>query len=60
MDYSKCTLVELRQMAKELGVEKVSTFKKEELIELLQNTESKGENQKKIHLVINLLMRTIR
>ena len=47
MDYSKCTLVELRQMAKELGVEKVSTFKKEELIELLQNTESKGEKSEK-------------
>ena len=35
MDYLKCTLVELRQIAKEYGVKNVSTLKKDELIELL-------------------------
>ena len=43
MDYSKCTLVELRQMAKELGVSNVSTLKKDNLIELLQNIDKKEE-----------------
>ena len=45
MDYSKCTLVELRQMAKELGVKSVSSLKKEELIDLL----SEVKNQKEIN-----------
>ena len=37
MDLSNCTLVELRQMAKEQGVKNVTKFKKDELIELLDN-----------------------
>ena len=41
MDYSKCTLVELRQMAKELGVKSVSTLKKEDLIELLSGVDTR-------------------
>ena len=37
MDLSNCTLVELRQLAKEQGVKNVTKFKKDELIELLDN-----------------------
>lgn len=37
MDLSKCTLVELRQMAKDKGVKSVTKLKKEELIELLSS-----------------------
>jgi transcription termination factor Rho len=32
MDFEKCTLVELRQLAKEKGVKNVSKLKKEDLI----------------------------
>jgi transcription termination factor Rho len=39
MDYENCTLVELRQLAKEVGIKNVSKLKKEELIELLNNQE---------------------
>ncbi len=39
MNYENCTLVELRQLAKERGVKNVSKLKKDELIELLKNME---------------------
>ena len=37
MNFENCTLVELRQMAKEKNIKNVSKLKKEELIELLLN-----------------------
>ena len=40
MDLSNCTLVELRQLAKEKGVKNVTKLKKDELIELLTQTDS--------------------
>lgn len=39
MDLTNCTLVELRQMAKENGVKNVTKLKKDELIKLLSNKE---------------------
>ena len=39
MNLSDCTLVELRQLAKEKGVKNVSKLKKEELIKLLSQKE---------------------
>ena len=39
MDFSNYTLVELRQLAKEKGLQNVSKLKKEELIEVLSNDE---------------------
>lgn len=44
MDLTKCTLVELRQLAKEQEIKNVTKLKKEELIELL----SKLESEKKV------------
>lgn len=44
MDFEKCTLVELRQLAKEKGIKNVSKLKKEELLEMLSNLSEK-ENQ---------------
>ena len=38
MDFEKCTLVELRQLAKEKGIKNVSKLKKDELIEILSNS----------------------
>ena len=43
MDFEKCTLVELRQLAKEKGIKNVSKLKKEELIEILSNLSEKDE-----------------
>ena len=43
MDFEKCTLVELRQLAKEKGIKNVSKLKKEELIEILSNSSEKNE-----------------
>lgn len=40
MDLTKCTLVELRQLAKEQKIKNVTKLKKEELIELLTKLES--------------------
>ena len=40
MDLSNCTLVDLRQLAKEKGVKNVTKLKKDELIELLTQTDS--------------------
>ena len=45
MDFEKCTLVELRQFAKEKGIKNVSKLKKDELIAILSE-ESKSENIK--------------
>ena len=45
MDLSNCTLVELRQMAKEQGIKNVTKLKKDELIELLSNNNSVSENE---------------
>ena len=42
MNLSDCTLVELRQMAKEKGVKNVTKLKKDELIEVLNE-----DNQRK-------------
>ena len=35
MNFEKCTLVELRQLAKEKGIKNVSKLKKDELITIL-------------------------
>ena len=40
MDLTKCTLIELRQLAKEQEIKNVTKLKKEELIELLTKLES--------------------
>ena len=40
MDIYKCTLVELRQFAKEKGIKNYSKLKKEELIEELKNLDN--------------------
>ena len=45
MNIDDCTLVELRQLAKEKGVKNVSKLKKEELIELLNSNESQTNNE---------------
>ena len=39
MSFTDCTLVELRQLAKEKGIKGVSKFKRDELIEQLNNVE---------------------
>ncbi len=44
MDLEKCTLVELRQIAKEKGLKNTSKLKKEELIQELSNL-SKGQDE---------------
>ena len=46
MNYEDCTLVELRQLAKERGISNVSKLKKDELISVLSE-ESKKESKKK-------------
>ena len=40
MDYESCTLVQLRQIAKEKGIKNTSKLKKNELLELLKNNDS--------------------
>ena len=50
MYLENCTLVELRQLAKEKGVKNVSKLKKEELVELLSNStleESNNQTEEK-------------
>ena len=39
MDYTKMTIAELREAAKAKGIRNVSTMKKKELVELLENVE---------------------
>lgn len=50
MNYENCTLVELRQLAKEKGITNVSKLKKDELIDLLskQIEDNKNEETKTI------------
>ena len=43
MDLENCTLVELRQIAKERGIKNTSKLKKEELIQELANLEGNIE-----------------
>lgn len=45
MNYNDCTLVELRQLAKERGAKNVSKLKKAELLELLEQSETNLESQ---------------
>lgn len=44
MNLNECTLVELRQLAKERGIKNVSKLKKEDLIDILSEGKDKGEN----------------
>ena len=48
MDIENCTLVELRQLAKEKGIKNVSKLKKEELVEALTNSEATTSNNEEI------------
>ena len=45
MDLNECTLVELRQMAKDKGVKNVSKLKKEELIEILSDNKQINDEE---------------
>ena len=45
MNYNDCTLVELRQLAKERGAKNVSKLKKAELLKLLEQSETNLESQ---------------
>ncbi len=45
MNYNDCTLVELRQLAKERGAKNVSKLKKAELLKLLEQSETNFESQ---------------
>ena len=45
MNYNDCTLVELRQLAKERGAKNVSKLKREELLEFLQNEENNEKHK---------------
>ena len=45
MNYEDYTLVELRQLAKELGIKNVSKLKREELSEELQKVQEEKENK---------------
>ncbi|MCI9038538.1 MAG: transcription termination factor Rho [Clostridia bacterium] len=45
MEFENCTLVELRQIAKERGIKNTSKMKKEELIQELSNIEGKDERK---------------
>ena len=47
MDLTNCTLVELRQMAKEKGIKNVSKLKKDELLDLLFSNNSSNIDDKK-------------
>ena len=61
MNFEDCTLVELRQLAKEKGVKNVSKLKKDELIKLLseQNTYTdKQENTTTISATTSSLVST--
>ena len=52
MDLNECTLVELRQMAKDKGVKNVSKLKKEELIEILSDNKQINDEEKRKQLKI--------
>lgn len=51
MNYNDCTLVELRQLAKERGAKNVSKLKKAELLELLERSETNLESQQEVKQV---------
>ncbi len=53
MDLSNCTLVELRQLAKEKGVKNVTKLKKDELIELLTQADSNKVVEQKENTTID-------
>lgn len=46
MNFEDCTLVELRQLAKEKGVKNVSKLKKDELIQMLSESCDEKEKNK--------------
>ena len=46
MNFEKCTLVELRQLAKEKGIKNVSKLKKDELITILSDNKNETETVK--------------
>ena len=48
MNFEKCTLVELRQLAKEKGITNVSKLKKDELISILSKNEENSSTTKEI------------
>ena len=54
MDFEKCTLVELRQLAKEKGVKNVSKLKKEDLIDILSESDLNPKEEKENSKVNNL------
>ena len=55
MNFEEYTLVELRQLAKEQGIKNVSKLKKDELINILSNTNSKdGLEQNKTNIKENV------
>ena len=54
MNIDDCTLVELRQLAKEKGVKNVSKLKKEELIELLSTNETENNKENKDTSIENI------
>ncbi len=43
VDYSKMTVVQLREKAKEIGLRSVTSFKKAELVQLLTDIQAKEE-----------------
>ena len=45
MDYEICTLVQLRQIAKERGIKNTSKLKKDELLELLKDSEIEDKKE---------------
>ena len=54
MNIDDCTLVELRQLAKEKGVKNASKLKKEELIELLSTNGTENINENKDTSIENI------
>ena len=49
MEFRKMSLAELREYAKEKGIRNISTLKKAELAELLENMERKWQKYVRIH-----------
>ena len=48
MDFKNCTLVELRQLAKEKGIKNVTKLKRQELCDMLKELESEDIKEEKI------------
>ena len=53
MDLSKCTLVELRQMAKEKGIKNVTKLKKDDLLEVLLSVKEENNKEENNKFQIN-------